>query len=84
MRYSDMYYDAYFIRPTSGHSSLGIKCLEFLYMRISDISAPGAQQNPVWFTHGFRGPDHDQLEEFGSGQYSSMALGERYCHDSRP
>eukprot|EP00959_Pyramimonas_sp_CCMP1952_P072663 1518279-Pyramimonas_sp.AAC.1 len=49
MKYPDMNYDAYFIRPTHGHSSPGIKCPESLYMRIADLSAPGA---PCYFIHG--------------------------------
>eukprot|EP00959_Pyramimonas_sp_CCMP1952_P393715 8249901-Pyramimonas_sp.AAC.1 len=41
MRYPDMNYDTYFIRPTNGHSSPGIKCPESLFMKIIDLSAPG-------------------------------------------
>eukprot|EP00959_Pyramimonas_sp_CCMP1952_P136322 2852569-Pyramimonas_sp.AAC.1 len=49
MRYPDMDCDAYFIRPTNGHSSPGIKCPESLYMEITGLSAPGA---PRYFIHG--------------------------------
>eukprot|EP00959_Pyramimonas_sp_CCMP1952_P215787 4513530-Pyramimonas_sp.AAC.1 len=31
MRYPDINFEAYFIRPTNGHSSPGIKCPELLY-----------------------------------------------------
>eukprot|EP00959_Pyramimonas_sp_CCMP1952_P160848 3363871-Pyramimonas_sp.AAC.1 len=42
MKYSSENHDAYFIRPSNGHSSPGIKCPEPLYTRITDLSAPGA------------------------------------------
>eukprot|EP00959_Pyramimonas_sp_CCMP1952_P083881 1754412-Pyramimonas_sp.AAC.1 len=49
MMYADMTDDTYFIRPSNGHSSLGIRCPESLYMRITDLSEPGV---PRYFNHG--------------------------------
>eukprot|EP00959_Pyramimonas_sp_CCMP1952_P129299 2703577-Pyramimonas_sp.AAC.1 len=49
IKYFDINYDTCFIRPTNGHSSPGIKCPESLYMRITDLSAPGA---PCYFIRG--------------------------------
>eukprot|EP00959_Pyramimonas_sp_CCMP1952_P246783 5158049-Pyramimonas_sp.AAC.1 len=49
MRYSDMIYDTYFIRPSNWHSSPGIRCPESLYLRITDLSAHGA---PRYLTYG--------------------------------
>eukprot|EP00959_Pyramimonas_sp_CCMP1952_P095944 2005979-Pyramimonas_sp.AAC.2 len=40
---------AYFLRPSKEHISPGIKCPESLYMRITDLTIPGA---PCYFTHG--------------------------------
>eukprot|EP00959_Pyramimonas_sp_CCMP1952_P444897 9315866-Pyramimonas_sp.AAC.1 len=44
-------HDTYFIRPSSGRSSPGIKCPESLYMRIADLTIPGA---PCYFTLGIQ------------------------------
>eukprot|EP00959_Pyramimonas_sp_CCMP1952_P356379 7463417-Pyramimonas_sp.AAC.1 len=41
----------HFIRPSNGHSSPGIKCLESLCMRITDLIMPGA---PCYFIHGIQ------------------------------
>eukprot|EP00959_Pyramimonas_sp_CCMP1952_P129211 2701827-Pyramimonas_sp.AAC.1 len=42
-------HDKYFIRPNNGHSSPGIKCPESLYMRMADLTIPGA---PCYFIRG--------------------------------
>eukprot|EP00959_Pyramimonas_sp_CCMP1952_P440136 9214524-Pyramimonas_sp.AAC.1 len=55
MRYSDMNYDTYFIRPSNGHRSPGIRCPESLYMRITDLSAPGAPR------HFIRGTEWENI-----------------------
>eukprot|EP00959_Pyramimonas_sp_CCMP1952_P110271 2307197-Pyramimonas_sp.AAC.1 len=39
----------YFLRPSNGHSSPGIKCPESLYKRLADLTLPGA---PCYFIHG--------------------------------
>eukprot|EP00959_Pyramimonas_sp_CCMP1952_P268037 5604378-Pyramimonas_sp.AAC.1 len=41
--------ETYFIRPSNGHSSPGIKYPESLYMRITDLTITGA---PCYFIRG--------------------------------
>eukprot|EP00959_Pyramimonas_sp_CCMP1952_P342697 7179545-Pyramimonas_sp.AAC.1 len=41
--------ETYFIRPSNGHGSPGIKCLGSLYMRNTDLTVPEA---PCYFIHG--------------------------------
>eukprot|EP00959_Pyramimonas_sp_CCMP1952_P351808 7371144-Pyramimonas_sp.AAC.1 len=47
MMYADMADDTCFIRPFNGHSSPGIRCPESIYMRITDLSAPGGLRYSV-------------------------------------
>eukprot|EP00959_Pyramimonas_sp_CCMP1952_P193799 4052468-Pyramimonas_sp.AAC.1 len=48
-KYASETHDAYFIRPSNGRSSPGIKCPESLYMRIADLTIPGV---PGYTIHG--------------------------------
>eukprot|EP00959_Pyramimonas_sp_CCMP1952_P435648 9122601-Pyramimonas_sp.AAC.1 len=52
MKYSDLTYDTYFIRPTNGHSSPGIKCPASLYEDYGPVRSWGTLLFHSWNSMG--------------------------------